>query len=316
MIVVLMAAAGLGGILIASRSTIESVHRIESVDAALTSAVQQSTDNYLLVGSDSRANSDPNSPDYGGIGNASQVTGNRSDTIMVLRHDATTGALSLLSIPRDLWVDIPGKGKSRINSAFNDGPAALVKTVQESVGIPIQHYVEVDFSGFKQLVDSIGGVQICFEVPTRDLNTGLDITEPGCYQLDGVRALQYARSRHYEELRNGKWREDGTADIGRTKRQREFISTALNTALAKVKADPFKAGSIISSSASAVGIDSGLDLVGTVNALRPALEGGLKSYALPVVGKTIDGKAVLLLGKGADVVIAYFNGAGPPPAEG
>ncbi len=130
---------------------------------------------------------------------------------MVLRLDKTNDTASILSIPRDLWI---AADKSRINAAFNKGPANLVETVTtaDELQIPIQHYVEVDFSGFKSLVDALGGVQVCFEYPTRDENTGLNVTEPGCPTLTGVEALAYARSRHFEQFKDGEW--TGGPDIG------------------------------------------------------------------------------------------------------
>src|SRR5688572_1987823 len=139
-----VAVAGTTGTLIAARSAIDTVTRVPGV-AEVLSPPSATVENFLLVGSDSRAGADPNSPDAGGIGTESDVQGSRSDTIMVLRRDTDTGVASLLSIPRDLWVDIPGRGNSRINSAYNDGPAVLVQTVQQALGLPIHHYVEVDF---------------------------------------------------------------------------------------------------------------------------------------------------------------------------
>jgi LCP family protein required for cell wall assembly len=309
-----LAVAGAAGTLIAARGAIAGIQRVPDV-ASVLSPASSTVENFLLVGSDSRANSDPNSPDYGGIGSETDVSGTRSDTIMVLRRDRATGVASLLSIPRDLWVDIPGKGHSRINSAYNDGPSVLVQTVQTALGLPVHHYVEVDFSGFKQLVDAVGGVEICFWYPTRDLNTGLNIVEPGCHLLDGVQALAYARSRHYEELReDAKWHEDGTADIGRTKRQQQFVNEALKTALARVKANPFTAGKVITSSTSAIRFDDETDVLAAGASMRNAVGDGLETWSLPVYGTTIDGKAVLQLGDGSDAVLAYFRGEGPAPA--
>jgi anionic cell wall polymer biosynthesis LytR-Cps2A-Psr (LCP) family protein len=179
----------------------------------------------------------------------------------------------------------------------------------------VHHYVEVDFSGFKQLVDAVGGVEICFWYPTRDLNTGLNIVEPGCHLLDGVQALAYARSRHYEELReDAKWHEDGTADIGRTKRQQNFVNEAMKTALARVKANPFTAGKVITSSTSAIRIDDETDVLAAGASMRNAVGDGLETWSLPVFGTTIDGKAVLQLADGSDAVLAYFRGEGPAPA--
>lgn len=312
-VMVAVAAAGAAGTLVAARGAVDQVQRVPDV-AAVLSPSSDTVENFLLVGSDSRANADPNAPDAGGIGTEADVQGNRSDTIMILRRDTATGTASLLSIPRDLWVDIPGRSKpSRINSAYNDGPATLVQTVQTALGIPIQHYAEVDFNGFKSLVDAIGGVEICFLYPARDINTGLNIPEGGCFVLDGVQALAYARSRHFEEFKEGDWHEDPTSDLGRTKRQRDFVNRALNAALVEVKRNPFRAGEVIASSTGAVRVDDDLDVFEAAAALRPAVADGLLSYALPVRGETINGNAVLLLADGSDAVLAYFRGEGPPP---
>lgn len=297
------------GTLVAARRMVDNVPRVAGVSEVL-STTSGSVENYLLVGSDSRALGDPNTGETG------DVTGNRSDTIMVLRVDSDTGTASILSIPRDLWVARAGQeSKGRINSSYNDGPAALVQTVQGGeLRIPIHHYVEIDFSGFKTLVDALGGVQVCFWYPTRDFNTGLDIPEGGCYLLDGTQGLAYARSRYYEELRDGEWRVDPTSDLGRSTRQRAFVNAVLQTALAKVKANPFSIGELVSSMGSAIRIDDELDPIGAGASLRTAVGDGLLTYSLPVVGETIDGNSVLLLGDGAETVLAYFRGDGPAPA--
>ena len=229
MMAALVGVVGATGMLVAARKTIDSVERVPGVSDHL-SAGGSSIENFLLVGSDSRAGADPTAPDASGIGTAEAVSGQRSDTIMILRHDKSTGEAALLSIPRDLWVDVPGHDKKRrINSAFSDGPEVLVQTLQQGdLRIPINHYVEIDFSGFKSLVDALGGVQICVDYVTRDVSTGLDITEPGCHLLQGEQALAYARSRHYEELReDGEWHEDPASDLGRTKRQQQFVNLAV-----------------------------------------------------------------------------------------
>lgn len=309
----LLAVAGTTGTLIAAREAIDTVQRVPGV-ADVLSPPDGNVENFLLVGSDSRAGADPNSPDAPGIGSEADVQGSRSDTIMVMRRDRATGVASLLSIPRDLWVDIPGRGSSRVNSAYNDGPAVLVQTLQQSLGLPIHHYVEVDFFGFKDLVEAIGGVEMCFMLPTRDVSTGLNIPLPGCFVLDGVQALAYARSRHYQEFRDGDWHEDGTADIGRTKRQQLFVNTALTTALTKVKSNPFVAGDVLTSSGSAIRLDDELDILSAVSSLRGAVEDGLETWSLPVRGETINGNAVLQLADGSDVLLAYFRGDGPAPA--
>lgn len=306
---------GATGMFIAARKSIDSVGRVPGVSSHLSPGGSV-IENFLLVGSDSRAGADPNAADAGGIGTEADVSGHRSDTIMILRRDKSTGDASLLSIPRDLWVQVPGHdGKRRINSAFNDGPEVLVQTLQQELGLPIHHYVEIDFSGFKALTDSLGGVQICVNYATRDVATGLNITEPGCHILGGVQALAYARSRHYEEFREDeKWHEDPASDLGRTKRQQQFVNIALHTALDRIKVDPFSAGRLASAIGSALRVDDELDPIAAASSLRSAVDAGIATYSLPVVGKTVGGNAVLLLGEGSDAVLAYFRGEGPAPA--
>jgi LCP family protein required for cell wall assembly len=305
---------GATGVLIAARKSIDSVGRVPDVSKHLSPG-GSSIENFLLVGSDSRAGEDPSAPDVAGIGTSADVSGNRSDTIMILRRDKATGTAALLSIPRDLWVQVPGHdSKRRINSAFNDGPEVLVETLQQELGLPINHFVEIDFSGFKSLVDALGGVQICVNYATRDVSTGLNIPEPGCSILDGVQALAYARSRHYEEYRDDKWHEDPASDIGRTKRQQQFVNLALQKALDRIKVDPFSAGRLVTAIGSSLRVDDELDPISAAASLRSAVDGGIATYSLPVVGKTISGNAVLLLGDGSDAVLAYFRGQGPAPA--
>lgn len=302
----IVALVGTGGLLIAARRTVDKVGRVAGLGEDLASS-SGAIENFLMVGSDSRAEGDPNT-------GVSDISGGRSDTIMILRRDKQSGAAALLSIPRDLYVEIPGHGTDRINSAYGYSPQTLLQTIRTSLDLPIHHYIEVDFNGFKDLVDAIGGVNLCFLIPTRDGNTGLNIPEPGCYHMDGTAALGYARSRHYEELVDGQWREDPTSDLGRTKRQRAFINTALTTALEKLKTNPMKAGELIAAISKSLSVDTELDPIAAGSSLSAAMTDGVVSYSLPVVGKRVKGKDVLLLGDNADATLAYFRGTGPAPA--
>jgi len=293
------------GVFVAARRAADSVPRVQGV-AAVLSGASAGFENYLLVGSDSRAEGDPNT------GEGASGGGSRSDTIMVLRVN-DDGSAGLLSIPRDLYVEVDGGHTGRINGAYNGGATSLVSTVQAALGIPVHHYVEIDFVGFEALVDALEGVQICFDAPTRDINTGLNIAQPGCYLLDGKSALAYARSRHYEELIDGEWRQDPTSDLGRSTRQRDFVNRSLQEALAQVKADPFSTGELVAAMGAAITIDEDLDPIDAAASLRTAVDAGLATYSLPVVPKTVAGAAVLLLGEGADAVLDYFRGTGPTP---
>lgn len=308
----IVATAGSAGVLATAKREVDKIQRVEGLDSVFSPS-DANIENFLLVGSDSRSGADPTDSDFGGIGSEADVTGNRSDTIMVLRRDKSGGPAALLSLPRDLWVDIPGReNKSRINAAYQDGPATLIQTVQ-GLGIPVHHYVEVDFQGFKELVDAIGGVAIGFMSPARDEHTGLYIAQGGVHVLDGVQALAYARSRYYENYINDEWVRDPTSDFGRIERQQIFINSALTTAIAKVKGNPLVAGDVLASMTGAIRLDSGLDVLGAAGALREAVAAGLQTFTPPVYGDTVNGNAVLRLSDTAPPYFAYFSGATNTP---
>ncbi len=308
----LTAVIGAAGVIRAADERTANVERIEGLDEILV-AVDGPAVNYLLIGSDSREGSDPNSPDFGGIGDTGAVQGRRSDTIMVLRQEKDGNGAALMSIPRDLLVTIAGSGKQdRINSAYNNGADVLAATVTQELGIPINHVVDIDFFGFKELVDAVGGTTVCFEYVTRDLNSGL-AQEPGCNRLDGVQALAYARSRNYEEFRDGDWRKDPSADLGRIQRQQAFISTIVNATLTELQSDPFLASELIEAVSSSVRIDAGLDPIGAAGTLRKAFTTGLATYQLDVRGEDFNGKSILRLNDSSRPVLDYFRGIGPLP---
>jgi LCP family protein required for cell wall assembly len=276
-------------------------------------------ENYLLVGSDTREGADPGSPDFGGIGAADEVGGRRSDTIMVLRFDPGTNSGALLSLPRDLFVPIAGTGKkNRINSAYSAGPDVLVRTVQESLGIPVHHYVEIDFNGFKRMVDAVGGVQVWFDYPSRDKHTGLFVEQTGCVRLDGVQALQFARSRYFEQFRDGQWQQDAASDLGRIDRQQEFLRNALSKAIREGSTSPITATKLVNTAVENLKVDDSLDLWGLANRVRVMGAGGLTTYTLPVDGKMVGDMSVVVMQEAeAEPLLDYFRGlSSTPPAAG
>src|ERR671924_833104 len=158
--------------------------------------------NFLVVGSDSRAGLD----DEGGR-RYGEVGGQRNDVTLIVRVEPASKRVSLLSIPRDLVVPIAGTGaQNRINAAFSDGPGQLVQTIEQNFGIPIHHYVLVDFDGFRAVVDALGGIDVRFPYPARDALSGLNVAEAGCVHLNGARALALARSRYFAYQKDGVWR--------------------------------------------------------------------------------------------------------------
>lgn len=293
------------------RAGLDDVRREQSL-TGLLSPENPSVLNYLLVGSDSRAGADPSDPDYATMGSESDVGGDRSDTLMVLRFDRATSAMSVLSIPRDLWVPIDGGKPNRINTAHLKGPAAVVRTVQSELGIPVHHYIEVDFRGFKSIVDAIGGVTICFPADVRDRQVGF-FARAGCRTLDGVRSLKYARARHFDTLVDGVWTRDGTSDLGRGTRQRQFLSALASGAVERLVARPFAASEVVASMAAAMTVDPDLDVLTMLSNLRRLSGAGVRSYALKVELDTVGNASVVRLGAGSKAQLDYFAGTGPAP---
>jgi LCP family protein required for cell wall assembly len=265
-------------------------------------------ENFLLVGTDDATGLDPHDPVLIG-----RPPGLRSDTIMILRVDPSSERASLLSLPRDLWVRIAGtKGSERINTAIQAGPDALVETIRKDFGIPINHYVEVNFLGFRDLVAAVDGVPVYFPEPVRDRKTGLNIPQAGCAKLDPVQALAYARSRAYEFFSKGRWHVDGTGDLGRISRQQDFMRRVLRRAISRGARNPAVLNQLVNAGIHSVHVDDSLtisDLIDLGNRFRQFNPDTLSMYSVPVSDAVINGANVLRLDdRKAQPVLDIFRG--------
>jgi LCP family protein required for cell wall assembly len=176
--------------------------KIQHVDA-LSDAPGTPGRVFLLAGSDSRAD--------GAV--ADNTTGQRTDTIMLLTAPAS-GTPSLVSIPRDTLVEIPGHGPGKLNASFAlGGGPLLVQTVESLTSVKVDHYVEIGMGGVQSLVDAVGGVELCLDYDVDDELSGL-VWTAGCHEADGTTALAFARMRYSDPL----------GDIGRGQRQQQLIS--------------------------------------------------------------------------------------------
>jgi LCP family protein required for cell wall assembly len=224
-------AGGIGSAYWVAADKIDSAKTAKFAPETLDDVDRGAPANFLIIGSDTRAFIETEI-DQEHFGDPAEQTGQRSDTIMIAHVDPDTETGMLVSFPRDLWVEIPGRGGAKINSAFSDGPETVVQTIKQNFDIPIHHYLEIDFAGFRNIVDAIGTVPIYFPTPARDLRTGLVIESAGCHRLDGAMALNYARSREYQYLdSDGDWVTDGSADLGRIRRQQYFMRSLANEAV-------------------------------------------------------------------------------------
>ena len=191
----------------------------------------------LIVGSDSY---DPTT-----------VSGSRTDTIMLM-VDPLFGAPTLVSLPRDSWVDIPGNGQGKINAAFAiGGPQLLIETVEANTGIHVDHYMEIGFNGIIALTDAVGGLELCIDFDVDDANSGL-VMSAGCSVLDGQQALAFVRMRY----------SDPKGDLGRIERQQQYIGALLQkVASPSTVLNPFKMKQITDAAAASLTVDEGTNIV-------------------------------------------------------
>lgn len=286
-------------------NTGQGVLATANTDSQVSNVLDEATGDdltFLVIGSDSRAGLD-DLTHFGTVGGA------RGDVIMLVRFDSSTSAVQILSIPRDLYVDIAGHGQNRINAAYAfGGPSLMVETIRDSLGVEINHYVEIDFVGFQSLIDELGGIELWFPYPARDLKSGLDV-DAGTQTLDGDTALAYARSRKYQELQNGTWVSVNADDIGRTKRQQEVVGAIV--AELKRPSSITEAGDIAKAMARHMTIDSILATSSVASlawTFRGILTGSIEGATLPTYGMTIDGRSVLIADEpDASAVLANFR---------
>jgi LCP family protein required for cell wall assembly len=205
--------------------------------------------NYLIVGSDSRKGLTAEQRKQLHTGNDS---GQRTDTIMLL-HDGS-GPTLLMSIPRDSLVPIPGHGTTKINAAFAfGGPKLLIQTVEDLTQVHVDHYVEIGFGGFVNVVDAVGGITICPSHNMDDRLANLHVKK-GCQHVDGRVALAYARSRHADPK---------LGDIARGGQQRQVVNAVGDKALSPwTFINPFRYWNLNMSAADSLKVDQDLSVFG------------------------------------------------------
>ncbi|QYG92446.1 LCP family protein [Iamia sp. SCSIO 61187] len=319
--VALVGAVVTAGSLAYSNSRLEGVGRVALGDVLVEEDVEPGDPmNVLIVGIDdaSRLADDDSVKAFR---DSPDVAGQHTDTIMVLRLDPRAGTAQIISLPRDLWVPIADTGtEQRINTALaTGGPARLIKTIDENFGIPINHFVQVDFAGFRELVEIVDGVPIHFPRPARDRASGLAIEEPGCYTLGPVQALGFARARHYQvQDADGDWHEDPRSDLSRAARQQLFIELALSRAIAKGARNPNTLRRLVDLGASAVRFDDSFEVGQLVDIgiqYRSFQPTDLQTYDLVVTDDVLGGADILRFEEEASKpILAVFRGV--DPAEG
>ena len=268
--------------------------QIDKIHVAAEVATNGGPFTMLVIGSDTRVGESGSAAQA--FGSASQVTGQRSDVVQLWRVTPSTKQIQIVSIPRDTVVSMlpPDSAQygtyNRINSSYNSGPNQLVKTITANFGIPINHVVQVDFAGFQDSVNALGGIYLDFPYPAKDAYSGLNITTPGCQLLNGTQALAVARARHYEYDANGYWQYDGTSDFGRIQRQDAFIKSLMSAAKSKV--NPLTIDAFLGSIPQGVQIDDAFgfnELIGLALDYHSYNPAGLVGQTLPTVASNAFG---------------------------
>ena len=308
-------------------SGLQQISALDENSSSIQQAEQQRGDeNFLLVGSDSRAGAEPS--DH--VGTDSMVPGARSDTTMIAHIPADRSRVVIVSFPRDLEVDRPAceqwdpktndyigqtvaaKSTVKLNSAFEvGGPKCVTKLVQQISGLKINHYVGIDFDGFKGMVDAVQGVQVCVEKPIKDGVLGTIVPEPGKeITLTGDQALSFVRARHVKG--------DLTSDYGRIIRQQRFLSSLLRKAMSnQVLLDPGKLTSFLDAfSKATVGDNVGVDQLFTLGESLQQLDAGRVTFVtVPTVGEANERGNEVLRESDTKALFGAIIGNTPLPGE-
>ncbi|MFI7441283.1 LCP family protein [Nonomuraea indica] len=243
------------GVLVATGVVWATPRQIGSVDAGVTETGSRGAMNILLVGVDRRDDLTRKQQNELKLG---REAGRRTDTMMVIHLSEDHTKVTVVSLPRDTWTTVPGKGQHKINSAYQFGGPKLAKqTVEQATGLQINRYIEVNVLGFIDVVDALGGVTVCTPVPINDPKTGLNLAA-GTHQLKGPQALGYARTRA-----------TARSDLDRIDRQQQVVSALLDQALsADTLANPARLAAFVNSTLRTVKVDPDDGLLGLATQLR------------------------------------------------
>ncbi|WP_263105112.1 LCP family protein [Kitasatospora sp. DSM 101779] len=236
----------------------EAIQRVDAIGGGSDRPADDGLTTFLVAGTDEREGIPENT--LKNVLHAGGESCHCTDTLMVVQLAGNGGRATVVSIPRDSYVEIPAHqdpathlqvpaAKGKINAAYGMGGAPLtVRTVEQATGLRIDHYLQIDFLGFVSAVDALGGVEVCTAKPLKDPYSGLDLPA-GTSRLDGAGALKYVRARHV----------DGSSDLGRMHRQQRFVAQLLRQATAQeVLLDPARLGTVLGSTLKAVKADKGL----------------------------------------------------------
>lgn len=291
-------------------------HKINHLNVGNLTASVGGTENILVAGSTNRCNLKVQNSEWGFCSQG--VTGVNSDIIFIVHLDPAKRTVSVLSIPRDTFIPDARSGNQpyKIDAALYEGPTQLVKAVEQDFGIPIQHYVEVGFDGFVNIVNAVGGIKMNFPMPVYDSESYLNVEQPGCYELNGVQALQVVRARHLQYKPatittddHNYWPQETVSDIGRIARTHEFLRVLATTVAAKGVGNPITDQKLIDAIAPQVQVDSGFStsaMLQLAEEFHSVNVNNVPQFTLPIV-TTGFGSYIYDGNNYGDVVFPYEN---------
>lgn len=289
---------------------------------------QTGDENFLIAGSDTRAGASADE----NVGSAQEVGGARSDTVMLAHVPADRQRAVIISFPRDLEISrpacnrfdnakndytneiVPAETKVKLNTAYAvGGPRCLTKWVQQLTGMRINHFIGIDFNGFKEMVDAVQGVTVHLDSPIKDTVLGMVVSQTGDVTISGDQALSFVRARHVLG--------DVTSDYGRIKRQQQFIGALMKKVLSHgVLTNPSQLSAFVTAFAKAtfgdnIGVDQMLTLAQSMKGLNPDT---VTFMTVPTTGEANSrGNEVLLQSKAKAIFQALIEntplpGSTPP----
>jgi LCP family protein required for cell wall assembly len=262
--------------------TVQVFGQGDSTQSPPVKDIDGSAQNILIIGDDSRDGATPeelqelNTEDDGGS--------NNTDTIMVLHVPADGSQATIISFPRDSYVDIPGFGMNKINAAFADGQQAsgtvaggvelLAQVIENLTGLTMDHFVEVGLLAFLRISNAIGGVEVNLCAPVQDSFSGIDLPA-GPQTIEGSQAVAFVRQRH--GLPGG--------DLDRVIRQQVFLTSAFKKIVsAGILLNPLKLNDLINAVSSSLVVDSGLNILTFAQQMSNLTSGNLRTATIPVLG--------------------------------
>lgn len=286
--VTVLVAAALGAVLVTTNQLGDNVARVAGAFNEVPEGERPPEDpntlTFLLIGTDTRAEGPTTGTDADPDASEGSV---RGDAVLVARVATDGSSASVVSIPRDSWVDIPGHGRNKINAAYSFGGASLlIRTAEQISGLRIDHFGVIDFAGFQHMVDAVGGIDV--EVARATVSRGVTFRE-GTNHLDGAQALVYVRQRH--ELPGG--------DLDRAKRQQSALRALMVSAQRSLD-DPVGLYDLADATSRAVSVDDTLSNGGIAQLLLNMR--GLRSDTVEFGSAPVRG-----LGQEGDQSVVYLD---------